>query len=92
MASGGYQMEVDRGNDVLAFRSFLDERILKEGAGLTLEEALGLWEYENSGEADKEETLAAIREGLEDLSAGRTRPAREVFEELRRKYDVTGSA
>ncbi len=84
-------MTTDRSNDVLAFRSFLDERISRDGASLTLEDALGLWEYENSPEAEREETLAAVLEGLEDLKAGRTRPARDVLAELRRKYDITES-
>jgi prevent-host-death family protein len=35
--------------------------------------------------ADEEE---GIRQGLEDVKAGRTRPAREVFDEIRRKYDI----
>ena len=29
-----------------------------------------------------------IRQGLEDLRKGRTRPADEVFEEMRRKYAI----
>lgn len=36
------------------------------------------------------ETIAAIREGLEDMKNGRTRPAEEVFEELRQKYGIPG--
>jgi prevent-host-death family protein len=35
--------------------------------------------------ADAEE---AIRQGLDDVAHGRTRPAREVFEEFRRKYGI----
>jgi prevent-host-death family protein len=35
--------------------------------------------------ADEEE---AIRQGLEDVAHGRTRPAREVFEEFRRKHGI----
>jgi prevent-host-death family protein len=35
--------------------------------------------------ADEEE---AIRQGLEDVKAGRTRPAREFFEECRRKHGI----
>ncbi len=35
--------------------------------------------------ADEQE---GIRQGLEDVKAGRTRPAREVFDEIRRKYDI----
>ena len=29
-----------------------------------------------------------IRQGLEDMRKGRTRPADEVFEEMRRKYAI----
>jgi prevent-host-death family protein len=35
--------------------------------------------------ADEEE---AIRQGLDDVAHGRTRPAREAFDEIRRKYDI----
>jgi len=35
--------------------------------------------------ADEDE---AIRQGLEDVAHGRTRPAREVFEEFRRKHGI----
>jgi len=29
-----------------------------------------------------------IRQGLEDLAQGRTRPAQEVFDEIRAEYDI----
>ncbi len=32
----------------------------------------------------------AIRQGLEDVEAGRTRPAEEFFEEMRQKYAIPG--
>ncbi len=35
---------------------------------------------------ERELFLAAIKEGLRDLEAGRVRPAEEVFEELKAKY------
>ena len=31
-----------------------------------------------------------LRQGLEDIEAGRTRPAREVFAELREEYGIRG--
>jgi PHD/YefM family antitoxin component YafN of YafNO toxin-antitoxin module len=31
----------------------------------------------------------AIRQGLEDMRGGRTRPARAVFDELRGEYDIS---
>ena len=30
----------------------------------------------------------AIRQGLDDVNHGRTRPARDVFNELRRRHDI----
>jgi len=41
--------------------------------------------------ADKEETLAAIREGLADVETGRTRPAREALKRLAKKYGIPHS-
>ena len=38
------------------------------------------------------ETIAKIRQGLEDVKAGRTTPAAEVFEELRRKFNIPSNA
>ena len=38
--------------------------------------------------ADEEE---AIRQGLDDVTHGRTRPAREFFEEFRRKHGIPRS-
>jgi predicted transcriptional regulator len=35
---------------------------------------------------DHEETMAAIREGMADVAAGRTKPAREVIRALAKKY------
>jgi prevent-host-death family protein len=34
------------------------------------------------------ETIAAVKEGLEDVAAGRTRPAQEVLENLARKHKL----
>jgi prevent-host-death family protein len=38
--------------------------------------------------AERAETVELIRRGLADVKAARTTPATEVFEELRRKFDV----
>ena len=35
--------------------------------------------------ADEEE---GIRQGLDDVAQGRTRPAREAFDAIRRKHDI----
>ena len=81
-------MATDPRNDLMAFRGFLDEKLSNEGANLTLDEALELREYENCPEEEREETLAAIREGIEDMNAGRTQPANEALREICRKLDL----
>ena len=40
-------------------------------------------------QAEREETIAAIREGLADVEAGRTKPARAALRTLARKYGLT---
>jgi prevent-host-death family protein len=39
---------------------------------------------------DRVEAIERIREGLADVKAGRTKPARRVFARLRRKHGVPG--
>jgi prevent-host-death family protein len=41
--------------------------------------------------ADREETIAAIREGLADVEAGRSKPARQVLRALAKKYGIPTS-
>jgi len=44
---------------------------------------------ERAAMAEREETIAAIREGLADVDAGRTKPARAALQTLARKYGLT---
>jgi hypothetical protein len=78
-------MATERSNDLRAFKSFVDEKLSNGGASLTLEEALAHWEYENSPEEEREETLRAIQRGLDDMYAGRTVDAFEFVERMRQK-------
>jgi prevent-host-death family protein len=43
---------------------------------------------EAAAQANREETLAAIREGLADVAAGRTRPARAALKSLAKKFNI----
>lgn len=81
-------MTTARVNDPRAFHEFLGAKLSNGGSGLTLEEALDLWEYENSSEEAKEETLQAIQRGLEDMYAGRTKPAADALRDLCRKHGI----
>jgi len=38
--------------------------------------------------AARVDAVEGIRQGLDDVAHGRTRPAREVFDQIRRKYDI----
>ena len=38
--------------------------------------------------AAQSEAEEGIRQGLDDVARGRTRPAREVFDQIRRKHDI----
>jgi prevent-host-death family protein len=38
--------------------------------------------------AARTNSLEAIRQGLDDVAKGRTRHARDVFDEIRRKHDI----
>jgi hypothetical protein len=82
-------MDTERINDVRAFRSFLDEKLSNGEVSLTLDEALGLWEYENASDAQREEARAAITQGLADVESGRTRPFEEFDREFRRKHGLS---
>jgi prevent-host-death family protein len=41
-----------------------------------------------AAKADREEAVAAIREGLADAEAGRVKPARKALKVLARKYGI----
>jgi hypothetical protein len=81
-------MATERANDLRAFRHFIDEQLTNSGSELTLDEVLLNWELENQTHEDREETLQAIREGLADVDAGRTRPAEDVIRELCLKHNI----
>ena len=73
-------MATERIDDLRAFRDSVDAQLGNGGSGLTPEECLELWIVENCSDEEREETLVAIRQGLEDMYAGRTRPARDALE------------
>ncbi len=70
--------------DMQDFNRFVDERIKNGGAELTLEELAFEWQTTR----ERDEVNAIIRRGLDDIDAGRHRPAREVTEELRQKHAI----
>jgi hypothetical protein len=82
-------MPTERIDDLRAFREFIDGQLGNGGADLTPEECLDLWILENSSESEREARVAEIQQGLDDLYAGRTRPARDALNELRRRHNLS---
>jgi len=71
-------------NQIDDFHQFATDRLKSGGAELTIDDLLIEWDSSRN----RDEINEAIREGLADIEAGRTRPADEVTEELRRKYNI----
>jgi len=54
-----------------------------------LDECLELWDIETQSATDREETVQAVRESLDDMRAGDTGiPASEFLAQARRKYNL----
>jgi hypothetical protein len=64
--------------------------LLEQGhKDLSPEEVLRLWRARQS---ECEETVEAVREGLEDVRAGRVQPLAEFDEEFRSKHNIRHDA
>lgn len=63
-------------DDLRSFHEFVSRQLDNGGADLTPEQVLTLWR-------ERLKTIESVRRGLEDIEAGRTRPADEVLAELR---------
>lgn len=83
-------MSIERVNDISAFKEFIEEKLADGQTNLTLDEALVNWELENQTDEEREETLQAIRLGLDDMYAGRTVDAFEFVEQMRQKFRTPG--
>jgi hypothetical protein len=82
-------MAADRSNDLIAFKTFVDQKLSNGEVSLTLDEALGLWDLETQTPSEREETVKALEEALDDMRAGDTGiPAREFLASARRKYNL----
>jgi hypothetical protein len=83
-------MATERANDLLAFKSFIDEQLAGETVP-TVDEVLARWDYENESDEEQAASVQAVREALADMHAGDTGiSAREAIAELRRKHHLPG--
>jgi hypothetical protein len=68
-----------------SFHRFAQQK-LQAGGAESIAELARQWEIVR----ERDEVNQAIREGLEDVNAGRYRPAADVSRDMRRKYNVHG--
>lgn len=66
------------------FHEFATQVVRNGGKDMSFDELIAKWQAAR----EREDIHAAIREGIDDLKAGRTRPADEVMSELRHKYKL----
>jgi hypothetical protein len=90
MNLGRRTMATDRANDLLAFKSFIDEQLAGETVP-TVDEVLARWARENETDEEREETLEAIHRGLADVEAGRVMPAREAVDSTTGRANGNGA-
>lgn len=78
--------------DLRLFHEFIGRKLAEDGPeALTPEEALELWRLENPTSEELAANLEAIRQGLDDLKAGRVHPARDTLADMRQKYRIPES-
>jgi hypothetical protein len=73
-------MSAESMSDVEAFYNFIGEQILVKAPARSPEELLEEWRRRR----EYEETVAAVKEGVRDMEAGRMRSVRELLNERSR--------
>jgi hypothetical protein len=74
-------------NDLAAFQQFALQKV-NAGEADTLEELFDLWLIEHPAPFEQPSVDEALREAIEDLKAGRFRPAADVSRDMRLKYNL----
>ena len=72
-----------------SFHRFASDKLDDNGSEFSWSELFQLWRLENPTNEERDEVNAVIRQGIEDIKAGRGRPAEEVMDELQRKYGLS---
>ena len=72
---------------VESFYRFASEELTADSTA-DIDELYSRWRMDNPTSTERAEVNAIIRQGIEDIAAGRGRDAAEVSEELRKKYNI----
>lgn len=68
-------------NDLKSFHRFVGEQLTNGGARLTPEEVWNMWR-------ERQDSIAAVREGIEAVDAGRTKPLEEFIKDFRARHAI----
>ena len=72
-----------------SFHRFASEKLDAGGPDVSWQQLFQLWQLENPTDEERSEVNAIIRQGDKEIAAGRGRPADEVNDEIRRKYNLS---
>jgi hypothetical protein len=75
-------------DDLQQFRDFVNEQLMNGGKHMSPEECLDLWRLHHPSAEELAESVAAIREALEQSARGEGRSARDVLAELRAELNL----
>jgi len=77
-------MDANETSVLESFHRFIGEQLRSDDAAqMSPEQALALWR-------ERQETVQAIREGLADVEAGRTKPLDEFLADFQARHGITG--
>jgi hypothetical protein len=82
-------MATDTKSELESFHEFIASQLKNGEPRPTPEECLRLWRAQQQ---ERIETIAAVREGLDDVRAGRTRPLEKFDAEFRKKHRIPEDA
>lgn len=75
-------MSIEPDSDLANFHRFVSQQLATGGSNRTPEEVLAMWR-------EREETIVAVREGLEAIDAGQTTPLEEFAEDFERRHGIS---
>jgi predicted transcriptional regulator len=78
-------MSTELHGELLEFYEFVGQQVADRNVEISPEQAVELWRH-------RRREIEAIREGLADVEAGRTRPIEEFIEEFRQRHQIPEEA
>ncbi len=78
-------MSVESKNELKNFHDFVADQLANGGAQLTPEQVLAMWR-------ERVDTIAAVREGLDALDRGRTKPLVDFAEDFRQRHGISDNS